>query len=66
MPWTVKDAYGHTKKASTPHLQRMWTDIANSVLQSTGDEARAIREANGKVAEAAAGPQPKMSKRKSK
>lgn len=50
MPWTSRDAYSHTKKASTPHLQRMWAEIANSVLSSSGDEARAIREANAMVA----------------
>lgn len=50
MPWTSRDAYSHTKKASTPHLQRMWSNIANSVLSSSGDEARAIREANAMVA----------------
>lgn len=50
MPWTPKDAYRHTKAASTPKLQRMWSHIANSVLESSGDEARAIREANAMVA----------------
>jgi hypothetical protein len=28
----------------------MWAEIANSVLAATGDEARAIREANAAVA----------------
>lgn len=51
MPWTQRDAYSHTKKASTPHLQRMWSDVANSALSSHGDEARAIREANAMVAQ---------------
>lgn len=49
MPWTSRDAYRHTKKASTPNLQRMWSHVANSVLEKTGDEARAIREANAAV-----------------
>jgi hypothetical protein len=50
MPWTAKDAYRHTRKASTPHLQNQWSKVANSVLQSGGDEAKAIREANSVVA----------------
>lgn len=49
MPWTPKDAYRHTKAASTPKLQRQWAHVANSVLESTGDDARAIREANATV-----------------
>lgn len=49
MPWTPKDAYRHTKSASTPKLQRQWSAIANRVLESSGDEARAIREANAAV-----------------
>lgn len=49
MPWTYKDAYSHTKSANTPHLQSMWSKVANSVLEKTGDEARAIREANAVV-----------------
>lgn len=50
MPWTAKDAYRHTKKASTPHLQSMWSSVANSALESGHDEATAIREANAAVA----------------
>lgn len=49
MPWTAKDAYRHTKSASTPQLQNQWAKVANSVLEKTGDEARAIREANATV-----------------
>jgi hypothetical protein len=44
------DAVRHTKKADSPKRQRMWADIANSVLAETGDEGRAIREANAAVA----------------
>ena len=47
MPWTPKDAQGHTKKAKTPKQERQWSDVANSVLKTTGDEGRAVREANG-------------------
>jgi hypothetical protein len=50
MPWTADDAERHAKKADSPNRQRMWTEIANSVLAETGDEGRAIREANAAVA----------------
>ena len=49
MPWTAEDAERHTKKADSAKRQRMWADIANSVLDETGDEGRAIREANAMV-----------------
>jgi len=50
MPWTAADAQSHTKKANSPKRQRMWAEIANSVLSDTVDEARAIREANAAIA----------------
>lgn len=50
MPWTPKDATKHTKKASTPTTKRQFAHVANKVLQETGDEGRAIREANAAVA----------------
>lgn len=50
MPWSAKDAYRHTKKANTPVKQRQWMHVANSILEKTGDEAQAIREANAAVA----------------
>jgi hypothetical protein len=50
MPWTTKDAREHTKKATTPHLQRLWSGVANSVLKKTKDEAAAVRAANAAVA----------------
>jgi len=40
----------HTKKADDPKRQRMWAEIANSVLAESGDAGRAIREANAAVA----------------
>ena len=49
MPWTSEDAQRHIKKADSAKRQRMWADIANSVLAETGDEGRAIREANAMV-----------------
>jgi hypothetical protein len=50
MPWTPNDATRHTKKATTPKKKRQFRDVANSVLAKTGDEGRAIREANAAVA----------------
>ena len=50
MPWTPEDAPRHTHKADTPHLQKLWSEVANSTLDETGDEARAVRTANGVVA----------------
>lgn len=49
MPWTPKDAARHDGKAKTPAGQRQWSDVANTVLKATGDEGRAVREANGVV-----------------
>lgn len=50
MPWTPSDAERKTHKADTPKKQRQWRDVANGVLAKTGDEGRAVREANGVVA----------------
>jgi hypothetical protein len=50
MPWTSDDAERHTHKATTPALQELWARVANETLERTGDEARAIREANAVVA----------------
>ena len=50
MPWAPSDAEKHTKKADTPAKQRQWANVANNTLDKTGDEARAIREANAVVA----------------
>jgi hypothetical protein len=49
MPWTANEAERHTHKASTPALQQLWAKVANEALERTGDEARAIREANAVV-----------------
>lgn len=48
-PWTPKDAQRHDKKAKSAHAQKQWSEVANSVLKATGDEGRAVREANGVV-----------------
>ena len=49
MPWTAKDATRHDRKA-TGKKSKQWADVANSVLKKTGDEGRAVREANAVVA----------------
>ena len=55
MPWLPEDAYRHDHKADTPRLQRLWAEVANSVLAETGDEGRAVRIANSAVAKARRG-----------
>ena len=50
MPWTSNDAERHTHKASTPELKELWAKVANEALERTGNEGRAIREANAVVA----------------
>ena len=48
MPWTSKDSKRHTKKA-TGSLASVWSKVANQVLGKTGNDARAVREANAVV-----------------
>lgn len=48
MPFSAKDSVKH-KKDVPKGSQEKWAAIANSVLKSTGDEAKAIRIANGSV-----------------
>jgi len=50
MPWIPNDAETHTHKATTTELKELWAKVANEALQQTGDEGRAIREANAVVA----------------
>jgi hypothetical protein len=50
MPWTDNDADKHTHKATTPALKELWAKVANESLGRTGDEGRAIREANAVIA----------------
>ena len=50
MPWTANDAARHTHKATTSELKELWAKVANESLERTGDEGRAIREANAVVA----------------
>jgi len=50
MPWTPDEAERHTRKATTRELQGLWAKVANETLERTGDEGRAIREANAVIA----------------
>ena len=50
MPWTPDDAERHTDKATTWALKELWAKVANECLERTGDEGRAIREANAVIA----------------
>jgi hypothetical protein len=50
MPWTANDAETHTHKATTSELKALWAKVANERLEHTGDEGRAIREANAVIA----------------
>lgn len=52
MPWKDKDAKKHTHKAKSPKRKRQWRKVANSVLERTGDEGRAVRSANAAVKKA--------------
>ena len=49
MPWNPSDAGRHTHKADTPAKRRQWSDVANDVLDRTGDDAKAVRAANAAV-----------------
>jgi len=50
MAWSANDAVRHTHKATTSELKELWAKIANDCLERTGDEGRAIREANAVIA----------------
>jgi len=50
MPWTPNDAERHTHKATTWALKELRAKVANECLERTGDEGRAIREANAIIA----------------
>lgn len=49
MPWSPKDATAKTKKARSPKAKWQWANVADRVLAKTGDEGRAVREANAVV-----------------
>ena len=46
---SAPDARAKTHFADTPAIQRLWAEVANKTLEATGDEGRAIREANAVV-----------------
>jgi hypothetical protein len=48
MPWAIEDVDRHKKGLSTDQKE-LWVSVANEVLDRTGDEGRAIREANAVV-----------------
>jgi len=50
MPWTSNDAERHTHNATTAELKELWAKVANESLERSGNEGRAIREANAVVA----------------
>jgi len=49
MPWTSNGAERHTHKATTRVLKELWAKVADECRERTGDEVRAIREANAVV-----------------
>jgi len=49
MPWTSNDAERRTRKANTSEPKELWAKVANESLERTGDEGRAVREANAVV-----------------
>lgn len=48
MPWTTDDVDRH-KKGLSMKEKELWVRVANEALERTGDEGRAIREANAVV-----------------
>jgi hypothetical protein len=55
MPWAPDDAERHTHTATTWALKELWASVANECIERTGDEGRAIREANAVVRQAEVG-----------
>ena len=53
MPWrNASDVRRHNKAAANnPMATRAFIEVANKVLEQTGDEGRAIREANKAAAQ---------------
>lgn len=46
MPWDAKDAEKHAGHPLSEKGRRQWAHVANSVLERTGEEDRAIAAAN--------------------
>jgi len=53
MPWTAQSFKSKHNKSLSPAKAARAAAIANSVLKSSGDDAKAIRIANGSVRNAA-------------
>lgn len=49
MPWKAKDAKRHTRKAKSARCKRAFAHAANSVLEGTGDEGKAVAAGNAAV-----------------
>lgn len=49
MPWTHKDATRFTKKADTAAKAAHWAEVANGVLERTGEEGKAVQAANSAI-----------------
>jgi hypothetical protein len=47
--WTSRDAQRHTRKARSAKAKRAFAAAANSVLDKTGDEGRAVAAGNAAV-----------------
>lgn len=59
MPWNPSDAARHNKKAKSGKAAAQWSAVANSVLGKTGNDAKAIREANAVIARRTHGLEPR-------
>ncbi len=55
MPWKPSQAHAHNKGINDPATARRWSKIANSMLQKSGDDAKALRVANGVIKESKMG-----------
>jgi hypothetical protein len=66
MTWTLGDALGHTKKATSAPAKRQWASTANAVLADSGDEGKAVRIANAAVKKRSAKPKQSRSMKKKK
>ena len=52
MPWSESDVSRHNTKIKGRTKKRAWAEIADKVLDRTGDEGQAIRVANAKAGRA--------------
>jgi hypothetical protein len=49
MPWRTDDESLRHNKLAHGRLGEIWRQVANDTLERTGDDARAIREANAVI-----------------